>query len=510
MEVYEFKGRLVNASENRKALVVFIQLYKLFKEDFNFHLDTFRGRINLYCLLLIHKLGKTTIENHMKKCSSLSENPNRIHFYAASNMIMPNTFAELNLRTRYLWGSTTSIHTLAVEGGHRQTCCVFNELNIEMKFNPIKSFFDITTPTFMTHRKAAVDIEDTMDRADAFQSASLAYYERERLEVRSNLYCLNDSCNGLTKKLTKKLCDWSAQIAVDNEQQANKTIEVFLAEVVEKISTNKEMISPYIPPMEVPDTIKNPNPHGTEKYPIYFIRHNIRWFFENLAMEAAKPSSNTKLKNINTKWNTDTLNCLTEWLNQKNKAKFTSMTKAEKKPKSAKSKKGNKVEEKEVIHEIHTFIENFLNRQEERKQQPNQHYLDYSYDPFITEKSLFLRKDLDITNVSNPTRMEWFYGFWATWSTPNSDVSEAPEKVGNWKPAPYVTFGMSFGYSVYNQDTCRDFAKMLKNNGDKETSLYKGQYCHEIGHKDFHFVVSKIIFRMDNPKLFFIHESDKK
>ena len=486
----------MNASDNRKALVVFMQLYKLFKDDPNFLLETFRGRINLYCLLLIHKMGKETVEKHMKKCSKLSDNPNRIHFYAATNMIMPNTFADLNLRTRYLWGATTSIHTLAVEGGHRQTCCIFNELNIEMKFKAIKSFFDISTPTFMTHRKAAVDIEDPEDRADAFRAASSEYYEREKLEIRSNLYCLNDSCNGLTKKLTKKLCNWSAQIAVNNEQQANKTIEVFLAEVVEKISSNQDMISPYIPPMVTADTITNPNPHGTEKYPIHFIKHTIRWFFENLASEADKPSANSKLRAINTQWNTESLLKLEEWIKQKGQKKFTSMTKAEQKPKSAKSKKGKKVEEKEGNHEIHQFIENFINRQEERRLKPNQDYLDYRYDPFITERSLFLRKDLDVNLASDPTKMEWFYAFWAAWSTPNSDVSEAPEKMGNWKPAPYVTFGMSFGYSVYNKDTCLEFARMLKNNGDKETTMYKGQYCHDLEHTPFQFVVRKIIFRI--------------
>ena len=492
--MYEFTGSLASATDQRKALVVFIQIYNLFKKDENFHLDTFQGRINLFCLLLINKLGKDMIERHLLKCTKIGQaHTNQLFKLAATNMLIPDNFAELNLRTKFLWCATTKMHTLAMEGGHRQMCSVFNEVNIEMQFTPIMSFFEIRPPEFMTHRAIVVNESDVDNRDPHIEQANKDYYSRSKMEIRSNLYCVPDTCNGITVKLTKMLQTESAQIAVNNEDQANKTIETFLATVVDKAVANQEMISPYIPPFKAAGGFENSNPHGIEKTPTNFVKHNIRWFFETLAKEVKEPGANTKLKTVYSGWIQFVQKCLEVWLDPKSRTNtYQTMFITEKKKSIKKAKKTTDPSEdpNEGIVRSHRYISNMLLQMKERISKPNKYYSNFGYDPCITDNKLNPPPDIDVRLADNLEKKEWFYGFWAALNPKVSDFSEAPEKyLPAFKPAAYINFGISFGYSVYSQKTGNDFAKMLRNNGEKETKSYKGKYCHEVDKKEIKHVV---------------------
>ena len=125
----------------KKALVIFAHTHTLLTKDENYRIDTMKGRMNLYCRLLLELVDDQDITKLLEVATEQSENDQRFRSLTAQNVLLPASLREMNYRLKLLWCASVDMLVAAGESQKRQTAALYNDLGIQLTEQPIESFF---------------------------------------------------------------------------------------------------------------------------------------------------------------------------------------------------------------------------------------------------------------------------------------------------------------------------------------------------------------------------------
>ena len=477
-EDFTLKGQLIGMHENRKALLIFKMIGEILEENKELCITSIEGRINLYCKLLIRAFGKESIKAKLESSEGLAEDGKRFHSANSLNLILPESVPELNLRLRFLYGAATKIHTCASEGGKRQTVALWNDLNRNIQKEPIRSFFAIQTHEKLTHRITPDNPED--DAADyiaSLQKLSDKYYKRSGFPIKSHLYACNENCSGLTKKIVALIENESSLEALRNQQVQVKYINDYLAKICRNLSLKENILKPVIVAEEnencimADDSDEEESEEQEEKKEKVVKEKNIldwhwcsqRLFVEVMAEFALKRDENPKIFEMYLPFDQRLKTSLQNFLDKKDGSLHPKQKEKETMTNSPEDR----------LNAMRGFVNEDLSKRNEI-----QYNLNFFADPCLCAKTMPVPPDLEVKKCSDPKSLEFFYAFWTF--RRSKGMGDFPLTIGtSWKPLDYCLLFTTFAASVYDQQTCQNFAAMIENNGKKETKKYKGNYAHD-------------------------------
>lgn len=454
--------------ESKKALIIYLVIWKALEMDVNFNYSTFKGRANLYCLLMIHKLGKATVKEQVDLYAELDDQDKDFAATCCINFVSPESLHELNLRLHHLWSATTPLHTLAMEGGKRQVCSLWNDLNKVYQEGPIKSFFELDTQEILTHRLTTSPQYDKKSFKMFLNDYSEKYYSRAGVPIRSFNYVCKTQLEAMTVKLTKKAEDASKECVKENTSAETKDIYALLNEVLLKVALNANIVNTVISPTA--DEI-NGNQHilKFEKDPlkhfVFVARHLVEEFIKDPSLqsmfEPLKERFEIVIDNLKGEYS--------EKVVDKEKKAFDNI--------ATRTNPAKDYSPSEVIEiaAVKTLVDHPSKRTEKwhHKNFPN-------YDVAIHKSNLVIPHNLSKTKSWSPTNVEFFYAFFGWWNTATSTLPIAPTPA-TWKPKEHTALVLTFACSVYDVKSGDTFTKMIENNGKKNYSGYKGTcYMHDV------------------------------
>ena len=466
-KVFELKKDLSRLTDNRKAMVVFIIIQQLFAMDANFQIETLLGRINLYCLLLIHCYGKTLLEEQLKRAQQLQEERKDFAYHNCLNLILPDNIPELNLRLRFLWGATTQIHTTAMEGGKRQTCAVWNDIDRYPTSQPMNSFYSQDEEEVFEHRPTPND-QDMTPYIAKFRTVENLFYSRTGLKMPTNLYACNDKAPYFTIELVKKIKQQSSIEAANNAQIQVKYLNDFLAEVLENMCHESIITTVIIPTLEE----KRKGLKVFEATPPLHVANLSRYFIEVFATLASDRRKYEKLNNAFHDWVVAAKTELKKVYDGTDKEYFPLWR--------AGDGKGKVKEAEEKRTNADWFVNHGLALRKERF-----YYSVRGFDPLLEFSCVNLPETQTIEWCNNPKKIDFF---WAYRVLNNPDTSK--QKVNNltftdtWKNFEFTLLQTVIGFSVYDKKSLESFKSLLLNNGRKEILEYGNDFIHEVDGAD--------------------------
>ena len=143
--------------------------------------------MNLYCLLLRRLFGTELL----KEVLAVQCPEDAFKSKSVWNLVIPNSVEELNLRTRILFGSVTSLFTAALEGQKRQCLTIWSDVGIRPQNEPIESFFFHPAHLRLVHRPSP-NLEDKELMGEQMVESSKLFFARSSVAVKSTLYTISE------------------------------------------------------------------------------------------------------------------------------------------------------------------------------------------------------------------------------------------------------------------------------------------------------------------------------
>lgn len=434
-------------------------------KDERYSISTFQGRINLYCLLLHHHFKDEVIKRCLDRVEKMCENDaSEFNIYNAQNLLIPATLEELNLRIRLLWGATTSLHTIALEGQKRQFCMTWSELGLKFSSRPFKSFYLLKKKERFSHRQTPND-----PAANAFKSllnqATKLYYERAAVSIRSYFFVLGTSCPGVTRAMCEMIERRSTESAVQNYKIQEKSIAGYIKDVVKECKKWMNIVDAIYVPVEL-----EARPRCHEK-PMaeqnIFMKRFFTEIFAKLALETNNPDFSDLYTPISDRF--------VEQLGRFNDPDETTKKKLWLDPET----KEAKAADKECWKTMETYISN------KKEWTTKWFFLDpKSYDPVLVRMAakLCVPKDIDATKARDPRNVEWYYGYWVSNHKEVGYVTKWHQNFStSWSPISFQILSALFSHAVFDLKTLDQFIDLIDNNGYKDTKDYlEGAYIHEL------------------------------
>lgn len=460
-------GLLADAEDEQKALVVFVVIAKAFQQDDMFNLGDFFGRFRLYRLLLKSRIDPQKLKNHMDKILQFDKSKQFFHHKNNLNLIIPESVEEMNLRIRYLLSSSTSVHTLAMEGGKRQTVALWNDLNLEIQETPIHSFMDITNNDRLGHRKLP-DLENEVQLRKRIQNLSHLYYSRSNVPIQSMLYSGNPTACGYTINLVYLVYLESINIANEMKDIEGRDINIHLAMVVRECMKKPNILNAVekgiieISPVEVNKELAN-----FEKDPLLHFLNVGRFLME----ETAKLSKeNLEIKAIFESWIEKLAVQYLFYLEGKQE-------------KFQKIRPSNETKDNKVLTQMDLFVKHRLQLRNDPR-----YYLEHGFDECLTEKTLQPPETQASSNykdsLRNPSDVKFFYGFWLMTRQKVTNVAQAPFAMSNWEPFHHLLYILTFSVSMNSKENAKNFEDLLLSNGIKDRSRYPDGFTHDVYEQD--------------------------
>lgn len=486
-DCYEFEGLLEDIEDRRKAVIVLQVLSELLTDKTNdINLHTFDGRRNLYCLLLMHHFGEDLVKKILESYGEENEKGSKYEFRAATllNTVCPDSFEEMQLRIKEMYSASTDVHTIAFESGKRMTLTMMSELNLELTYEPIKSFFNLPRSAKLQHR-ITPNTDEAAVSSTEMNKLIKAYYSKIEVPIRTRFYPMPSGAPGMTMKLTKVTYDYSANLAEDNSRTQEKDINSYLVEALTKLSGHTFLFPTVVRPSE--NNLAEKIQEKSIEMQYSFLR---RLFIEKLADLGTNTKATSKVKDLCNLWFDEAkkrLNAVHDGRSIADglKEKITDWEGVWKK-----KKKNDPQTEKSEPSEIGGWKELLKKQRQKRDTDPKFFADETNYDALLENNLSFpLLKEgtWSEARVTDPKSLEFAYAHMLMCHNNGSSLTELPLTFDTkWAPRDYHILLTTICTSVHDLASLQALIKLVDGNGRKRIAGYKGGYFHD-SHKSLEF-----------------------
>jgi hypothetical protein len=368
-------------------------------------------------------------------------------------MILPESVEELNLRLKFLWGSSTKIFTMAMEGQKRQTVCLWNDLNHKMIGTHIESFFQIKDSNILKHRKTPTEPDESRMN-QKLDNLAKKHYNRSGCSIQTEMCTFNGNCPAMTYRLAFACEEFSREETEKNQNVQEKHINTHLEQILKKLAAKSFFIQPYIKPTAINDVFK-----FMEKD---IVEHTFmvgRLFMEEMARLALEPG-NTRMQTLFQAWK------------QKSTRAFLSFI-------NTNVEEHNDIRDEDQKREKEGRVKLFC-RDELDERFEKGFFLAHVADPFCAQPRMQPPKDFtNQDNVADPTKPEFFCAHWAMIKkSKGSQIILAYKK--DLTPREHMVMTMVVSCSICDQQAAKALLSLVRNNGSKTLDRHAGSHCHEI------------------------------
>ena len=442
--------------------------------------------MNLFCLLLLEKMGKKRLKRILELADKKSEDCDNFGHYKMLNMILPSSLGEMHLRIKLLYSATTDIMTAAGESQKRQMCETFNELEVLLTDQPIESFFDIQDDMRLDHRKDPSSTEPT-DFNNQMATSDIQFFLRTKTSFICHFYACNPQTFGITQKIAAELVEKSSKWAFDNTKTEIKTIETYIERVV-----SRARMYPMQMNMIVANAPGDPLNYPIEKNLAKQAAYMRRFFLEQMYVESHEKNDegeiverSTGMAPIYNDFVQSAEFWLRGWLNSSKDSRATRTDP------NALDKNGNPILITEDEKRAYQLMEHYYKTTFTRRNQDKYLFTDPSregkedYDPLIDyflTSLLVPEETLDPEKLRHPSNMEWWYATRLFLHKETAKITEFPMKFPT-KAAPryWQSLLLVFALGVVNDRSCHQLETTIRNNCIKKIQHYTAEYVHESG-----------------------------
>ena len=373
---------------------------------------------------------------------------------------------ELNLRTRIMFGSLTSLFTAALEGQKRQCLTIWSDVGLKVQDDPIDSFFLFPDHRRLSHRPTPDHLEPER-MSDLIDDASKLFFARCSVPVKSTIYTIGESAKGMTTFLAAMSRDESLQRCRINGQSQEKHANSFISEIVGGIEAGHPFVlnATIVPTRDEMTRPQNKKVY-TEKDIMKQNSLMRRMFIEQFALMAI---GDPAVASLFSPYKTAAKEYLSKYLDGKLAA---CIPKPKEKPKKYES----------VLSEI---IEWWNETHEEKQMREEKWFYESTtkFDHFVCSSTARIPKP-DIVfneeNASNPRCLEFYFAYFALNHKESNYQTKASLKFSNqWSFKDFQIGPTVYAHSVYNQRTSECFREFVNNNGLKKVTNYSENYVHE-------------------------------
>ena len=458
-----------DVEDYRKALILFMYIKDMFKEDERYSLEKFEGRLQLYIHLLVHHFGKAQLQRVLDAAKKNEKKP--FAFSNILNLILPENLCELNLRLRYLWCATTQSLTVAFEGQKRQTCQVWNEIGIRIRRGPlVKSFYNLKNQVRLMHR-GTPNSSDATALLIELNNSSRMFFSRAAIEIRSHMFCMSPSLPGMTKTFTFLVEKDSAIIAARNSDVQDKYVNSYVCEVIMQMIGYPNLLNAQI----IPDENDNEDDYIFEKDLLSQNGSTRRLYLECLCRlaNAIDPQSSNPYKSfLLGSYESAAIHNLEQFMQCKWASDVNRL------PPADNSSDIGLVNMNDLVSGVYM---NLI----EKRNTSKFFYREYSFDYLLTNPTKFIyvppATAVDKLKITDPDDISFYLAFHLCNHKVVSRLGVTVAKYAKGSsPHDFHILTITLAHAVFNEVTGMAFHAMILNNGLKQISPYRGTYEHEV------------------------------
>jgi hypothetical protein len=323
----------------------------------------------------------------LDEANTLMDQNKLFEYYNALNLFLPENIPEMNLRLKFLWGATTKIHTMAMEGGKRRTCAIWNDLDHYMHDDPVQLFFDSSKiKKFVFDHRKTPDSDPIIPALDELRKK---FYSRAGKPITCHLHCCNDDTPYFTDEMVKKIREQSQKEAEYAASVQTKSVNDYLAEMIDHVRALSVVCSVTIPS----ENERKARKQTYEKTPTKHAANLGRYLIEVWAKLAKDKKNNERLATLFLPWDNAASKALQRLYNEEDD--FYASLRAE-----TKDAKSNAI-----------VLKGFVNKGIEQRKTNKWYYEEKEFNPLILMEPTQLPTERNAQNAADPNTIDFFWAF---------------------------------------------------------------------------------------------------